>query len=408
MPSRHPTLRRARRRVGHRASWVARYLRTEQTGGLILLAATALALVAANVPGLSTAYERVSDAVVGPAALHLDLTVATWAKDGFLAFFFVVAGLELKRELVVGQLRDPRRAMLPIVAAVGGMVVPAAVYLAVAGPSRGWAVPVATDIAFALAVLAITARALPASVRVFLLSLAIVDDLGAILLIATVFTDHIAWWPLLGAVVVLAGYGVLQRFRVRAWPVYWALALVAWALVHASGVHATVAGVAVGLLTRVRLDPGEEESPAEVLEHRLQPFSAGVCVPLFAFFAAGVPLSAAAARAFVGDRIAWAVVAGLVVGKTIGVFGGSFLAVRTGLARRPRDLAWRDLFAVSVLAGCGFTVSLLIAELAFAPGPSQELVKTAVLLGSLVASLLAAALLRRRVRAVSRRVRDIA
>ena len=404
MPPRHPTLRRARRVVSRRALTVAQFLRTEQIGGLILLGATALALIVANTP-LADWYERLSATVIGPPALHLDLSVATWAKDGLLAFFFVVAGLELKRELVVGELRDPRRAMLPIVAALGGMIVPALVFLAVAfgaeGAADGWAVPVATDIAFALAVLAITAGALPASVRVFLLSLAIVDDLGAILLIATVFTDHIVWLPLLGAVLVLGLYGFLQQMRVRAWPLYWALGLVAWALVHASGVHATVAGVAVGLLTRVRPDPGERHPPAEVLEHRLQPFSAGVCVPLFAFFAAGVPLSLAAAQAFVDDRVAWAVVAGLVVGKTIGVFGGAALAVRSRLARLPADVAWRDLFAVSVLTGCGFTVSLLIAELAFDAGPAQERVKAAVLLGSLVASLVAAVFLRRRVRDIA-------
>jgi Na+:H+ antiporter, NhaA family len=404
VPTAHPALRRARKRAGRRAAFVVRYLRTEQIGGLILLGATALALIVVNSP-LGDWYDDLSATVIGPHALHLDLTVATWAKDGLLAFFFVVAGLELKRELVVGELRDPRRAMLPIVAAVGGMVVPAAVFLAVAfgaeGVAEGWAVPVATDIAFALAVLAITAGALPASVRVFLLSLAIVDDLGAILLIATVFTDHIVWLPLIGAVLVLGLYGVLQRMRVRAWPLYWVLGLVAWALVHASGVHATVAGVAVGLLTRVRPDPGERHPPAEVLEHRLQPFSAGVCVPLFAFFAAGVPLSVAALKAFAGDRVAWAVVAGLVVGKTIGVFGGAVLAVRTRLAKLPSGMAWRDLFAVSVLTGCGFTVSLLIAELAFDPGAAQERVKAAVLLGSLVASLVAAVFLRRRVREIA-------
>jgi NhaA family Na+:H+ antiporter len=402
----HPATRRGRTRLrrGARtaAGEVVRFLRTEQIGGLILIGATALALVAAN-SGLAGAYERLSDTVVGPSALHLDLTLATWAEDGLLAFFFVVAGTELKRELVVGELRDPRRAMLPIVAAVGGMVVPALVFIAVAagtaGAADGWAVPVATDIAFALAVLAITARELPASVRVFLLSLAIVDDLGAILLIATVFTHGIAWLPLLGGAAALAGYGLLQQRRVRAWPLYWALAIVAWALVHASGVHATVAGVAVGLLTRVRREPGEHEAPAEILEHGMQPFSAGVCVPLFAFFAAGLALSGGALRALAADRVAWAVVAGLVVGKTIGVFGGAYAAVRSGLARLPAGLGWRDLFAVSVLAGCGFTVSLLIAELAFDDGAAQDRVKAAVLLGSLLASLLAALLLRRRVRA---------
>jgi Na+:H+ antiporter, NhaA family len=404
-PPKHPLLRRARRRA-HRqaratASEVLRFLRTEQIGGLILLAATALALIVANSP-LAGAYQRVAVAHLGPHALHLDLTVAEWAEDGLLAFFFLVAGLELKRELVVGELRQLRRALLPIVGAVGGMVVPALVFLAVAagrpGAGQGWAVPVATDIAFALAVLAITARSLPAGVRVFLLSLAIVDDLGAILLIATVFTDRIVPLPLLGALAVTAAYALLQQRRFRGWWVYWPLGLGAWALLHASGVHATVAGVAIGLVTRVKHDRGEHESPAERLEHRLQPFSAGVCVPTFAFFAAGVAISTDSVRAFAGDRVAWAVVAGLVVGKTLGVFGGAAVAVRLRLARLPDDLHWRDLFAVSVLTGCGFTVSLLIAELAFPDPAAQGRTKGAVLVGSLLAALLAAALLRRRAR----------
>jgi NhaA family Na+:H+ antiporter len=402
----NPSLRRARRRLNRRAraaaNEVVRFLRTEQIGGLILLGATALALIAANSP-LSDAYQRLAGTRVGPAAIHLDLTLATWAKDGLLAFFFVVAGLELKRELVVGELRDPRRAMLPLAGAVGGMAVPALVCLAISAGAPGsgdaWAVPVATDIAFALAVLAITAGALPASVRVFLLSLAIVDDLGAILLIATVFTAHVAIMPLLGALVTVGVYAWLQRRRFRGWWLYWPLGVLAWVLVHESGVHATVAGVAIGLATRVRHDRGEHESPAELLEHRLQPFSAGVCVPAFAFFAAGVTVTAESLRAFGSDRVAWAVVAGLVVGKTIGVLGGAAVAVAAKLARLPGDLSWRDLLAVSVLTGCGFTVSLLIAELAFADGAQQDRIKGAVLVGSLLASLIASALLHRRVRA---------
>ncbi|HET6214936.1 MAG TPA: Na+/H+ antiporter NhaA [Micromonosporaceae bacterium] len=402
MPT-NPSLRPARRkRRRAAASEVARFLRTEQIGGLILLAATAVALIVANTP-LRDGYHRLAATTVGPSALHLDLSLEQWATDGLLTVFFVVAGLELKRELVVGSLRNVRRAMLPIFGALGGMVVPALVCLAVAAGAPGardaWAVPVATDIAFALAILAITASDLPPSLRVFLLTLAIVDDLGAILLIATVFTAHIALLPLLGAIVVIAGYTVLQQLRFSGWWLYLALALLGWALMHASGVHATVAGVAIGLATRVRRDPGERESPAHRLEHALQPLSAGVCVPLFAFFAAGVPLSAAALREFGADRVAIAVVAGLVLGKTAGVLGGSALAARLRLARLPHDLQWRDLAAVSVLTGCGFTVSLLITSLAFAGTQQEERIKIAVLAGSLVASLLAALLLRRRVRA---------
>ncbi|HEX7746529.1 MAG TPA: Na+/H+ antiporter NhaA [Micromonosporaceae bacterium] len=400
----HPLLRRARRRVQCRAQAAAievvRFLRTEQIGGLILLAATALALVVANSP-LGGAYRRLADHPLGPAALHLDLTVAAWATDGLLAFFFLVAGLELKRELVVGELREPRRALLPILCALGGMAVPALVFLAVAvgepGAARGWAVPVATDIAFALAVLAVTAGALPASVRIFLLSLAIVDDLGAILLIAVLFTGSIAPLPLLGAVGAVAAYAALQRRRFQGWWLYSALGVATWILVHESGVHATVAGVAIGLTTRVRRDRGERTSPAERLEHHLQPLSAGFCVPIFAFFAAGVTLSSDALREFALDPVAWGVVAGLVVGKTVGVSGAAVAAVRLRLARLPAGAGWPDILAVSVLTGCGFTVSLLITELAFT-ADEQDRIKGAVLLGSLLASLVAALLLRLRSR----------
>lgn len=395
---------RMRRRADGRSisSEVVRFLRTEQIGGLILLGATALALIIAN-SGLADQYERLSDATIGPSALHLNLTVATWAKDGLLAIFFVVAGLELKRELVVGELRNPRQAALPIAGAIGGMIVPALVCLAVAwgapGASDVWPVPVATDIAFALAVLAITARSLPPSLRVFLLSLAIVDDLGAIILIAVLFSTKFALLPLLGAVAVIAVYAWLQQQRFKGWWVYVPLALAAWVLVHESGIHATIAGVAVGLATRVKHDGGEQESPAEKLEHILQPISAGICVPLFAFFAAGIPFSGNALSSLFSDRAALGVLAGLVVGKTVGVLGGTFIAVRTKLATLPDVLNWRDLGAVAVLTGCGFTVSLLIAELAFPDGKQQDGIKGAVLIGSLTAALLAAALLRRRVRA---------
>jgi NhaA family Na+:H+ antiporter len=258
---------------------------------------------------------------------------------------------------------------------------------------------VATDIAFALAVLAITASQLPASIRLFLLSLAVVDDLGAIALIAVLYSRHLSWLALGAAVLLLTVYWLLQYGRVRSAWIYLPLALAAWAAVHGAGIHATIAGVALGLLTRVRRDVGEDESPAERLEHRLQPLSAGFCVPVFAFFAAGIVLDGAALRSFTADRVAWAVVAGLVVGKFVGVLGGALAAMALGLARLPRDLHWRDLAAVSALAGCGFTVSLLIAELAYQGSPQAERIKMAVLTASLSASLIAAGLLHLRVRA---------
>ncbi len=380
-----------------------RYLRTETVGGFILLAATAVALVAANGPW-SEGYYALRDAEVGPAALHLDLTVGDWAKDGLLAVFFFVAGLELKRELVVGELSRLKNALLPVIAAAGGMVVPAGLALAVGwGDPRmaqAWAIPVATDIAFALGVLALTASGLPNSARIFLLSLAVVDDLGAILVIAILFTSSFNLLAAAAAVALLALYWFLQRRRVRTPWLYVPVAVATWVAVHECGVHATIAGVALALLTRVRTDPGEDESPCLRLEHRLQPWSAGLAVPAFALFAAGIPVSADVLGRLFTDRMALAVMIGLVVGKLVGIVGSSLLAVRLGVARLPTDLGRRDLAAVAMLGGVGFTVSLLIADLSL-DGSDMELAKGAVLVASMTAALLAAVLLRRRSKARS-------
>jgi Na+:H+ antiporter, NhaA family len=381
----------------------ARYLRTETVGGIVLLAAAAVALIWANSPW-SEAYTAVRDTVVGPAALHLDLTLAQWATDGLLAIFFFVVGLELKRELVVGELSTPRQALLPVAAALGGMVVPAVIAVVVGGGAPGmgqaWAIPVATDIAFALGVLALAGSAFPVTARVFLLGLAVADDLGAIAVIAVVFSAGLNLLALLVVVLTAALYWWLQRRRVRAWWIYVPLAVVTWGAMHAAGIHATIAGVLLGLLTRVRPDKGEEFAPALRLEHRLQPWSAGFCVPVFALFAAGVPLGAAALRAVFTEPVPLAVIAGLLVGKVIGILGASWLVIRLTPACRPRGLGWRDMAAVSMLGGVGFTVSLLIAELSLVGlGPVLDAAKAAVLIASAVAASIGAALLVRRGRA---------
>jgi NhaA family Na+:H+ antiporter len=380
-----------------------RYLRTETVGGFILLAATALALIAANGPW-ADGYTALRDAELGPHVLHLNLTVGDWAKDGLLALFFFVAGLELKRELVVGELSQLKNALLPVIAAFGGMVVPALLATAVGwGDPRlaqAWAIPVATDIAFALGVLAVAASGLPSSARIFLLSLAVVDDLGAILLIAILFTGSFNLVAAGAAVALLGLYWFLQRKRVRTPWLYVPIALSTWVAVHACGVHATVAGVALALLTRVRTDPGESRSPCLRLEHRLQPWSAGFAVPVFAFFAAGVPVSMGVFRELFTDRLALAVMVGLVVGKLVGITGSALLAVWAGAARLPAGLGKRDLVAVAMLGGVGFTVSLLIADLSL-DGADMDLAKGAVLVASMIASLLAAVLLFRRSKARS-------
>ena len=372
------------------------YLRVEQVGGGVLLVAAVLALLAANSP-LHEEYEALRGFTFGPESLSARLDVEHWAADGLLALFFFVVGLEVKRELVVGELADRSAALLPVFAAVGGMVLPALTYLLIAGPDRGWAVPTATDIAFALAVLSVAGSHAPASLRLFLLALAVVDDLGAIALIALLYTASLAVLPLLGAGALCGAYWLLQQWRVTSWWIYVPLAAAVWLCVHASGIHATVAGVALGLLTRVRADEGEEHAPAERLEHRLQPISAGVVVPVFAFTAAGVELSTGVVGEAIRDPAAVGVAAGLLVGKTLGVLGGALVAVRTGLARLPERVGWADVVGVGLLAGTGFTVSLLMTGLAFAADPARAgRVTLSVLVASVAASLSGAAVIRAR------------
>ncbi|WP_055515720.1 Na+/H+ antiporter NhaA, partial [Streptomyces aurantiacus] len=381
-------------------NFVADALRTETVGGVLLLVAAVTALIWANSP-VRESYESVRDFHVGPAALGLDLSVEHWAADGLLAIFFFVAGIELKRELVAGDLKDPRAAALPVVAALCGMAVPALVYTLVGvigdGSLAGWAVPTATDIAFALAVLAVIGTSLPSALRAFLLTLAVVDDLFAILIIAVFFTDDLDFAALGGAVVGLAVFWLLLRKGVRGWYVYVPLALVVWGLMYNSGIHATVAGVAMGLMLRctTREDEGEEHSPGERVEHLVHPLSAGLAVPLFALFSAGVGVSGGALGDVFTRPETLGVVLGLVVGKAVGIFGGTWLAARFTRASLSDDLAWPDVFAVASLAGIGFTVSLLIGELAFVGDPAlTDEVKAAVLTGSLIATVLASVLLK--------------
>ncbi|MFI8324068.1 Na+/H+ antiporter NhaA [Streptomyces sp. NPDC085529] len=384
---------------------LAEALRTETVGGLVLLAAAVVALAWANSPW-SAAYESLRDFHVGIPALGLDLSVGHWTSDGLLAVFFLVAGIELKRELVVGELRTPATAALPVIAALCGMAVPAALYtltaMAGGGSLDGWAVPMATDIAFALAVLAVISTHLPSALRAFLLTLAVVDDLGAILIIAIFFTGDLDFRALGGAFAGLALFYALQRLRVRGWWWYVPLGVAIWALMYHSGVHATVAGVAMGLILRTTLDSGEEWSPGARVAHLVHPFSAGVAVPLFALFAAGVALSGDALAKVFTHPEPLAVFVGLVAGKILGVFLGTYAAVRFTRARLNPDLAWADVFGLAVLAGIGFTVALLLGELSFTDPAQVEHVKAAVLLGSLTAAALAAVLLRRRNRVYKR------
>ncbi|WP_036460437.1 Na+/H+ antiporter NhaA [Mycobacterium sp. 141] len=390
-----------RRLLTRSGSWaeagrISEILRKETVGGILLLVAASAALIWANSPWAQT-YHRLSALVIGPGSLHLNLSVAAWAADGLLAIFFFVVGVELKREFVAGDLRDPARAALPIAAAVGGMVTPAAIFVAInlaTGHSEnlgGWAVPIATDIAFALAVLAVLSSHLPSALRIFLLTLAVVDDLLAIIVIAVFYTDHLAPGPLAAALIPISLFGLAVQRGVRRWWILLPLALAAWMLVHASGVHATVAGVLLGFTVPVL----GSHAAAEQFEHRMRPLSAGIAVPLFAFFAAGVTVGGWSGLGLaLTHPVTLGVIAGLVLGKPIGVFGTTYLLARFTHASLGEGLAWRDVLGVALLAGIGFTVSLLIGELAFGHGDvADDDVKIAVLTGSVIAGLLAALVL---------------
>lgn len=405
-----------------RGSWrearrIGEVLREETIGGALLLAAAVVALAWANSPW-SAAYESLRTLAVGPSFWHLHLDLATWAADGLLAVFFFVAGLELKREFTAGDLRDPRRAAVPVAAAVGGIIVPALIYTAFTagadgGALKGWAIPGATDIAFALAVLAVAGRHLPSALRTFLLTLAVVDDLLAIVIIAVFYTSGLSVLPLAAALVPLAVFAALARRRPGSWWLLLPLAAVTWALVHASGVHATVAGVLLAFTVPVgqraaRDGPGTGPGPgpgtAGQFEHRLRPVSAGLAVPVFALLSAGVTLGGISGlRTALSDPVALGVVAGLVAGKTAGIFAATWLVARFTHATLDEGLSWTDVAGMAMLGGIGFTVSLLISELAFGTGGGREdHAKVAVLTGSLIAALLATIVLRLRNRAYRR------
>ncbi|MFI6644395.1 Na+/H+ antiporter NhaA [Streptomyces sp. NPDC050504] len=382
-------------------TYIAEALRTETVGGVLLLVAAVAAVIWANTFG--SGYESVRGFHLGPASLGLDLSIQHWAADGLLAVFFFVAGIELKRELVAGDLRDPKAAALPVIAAICGMAAPAGVYALVnvfgSGTMDGWAVPTATDIAFALAVLAVIGTSLPSALRAFLLTLAVVDDLFAILIIAVFFTSDLNFAALGGALAGLVLFYVLLRTGVRGWYVYVPLGLAIWGLMYNSGVHATIAGVAMGLMLRCHRREGEDHSPGEHIEHLVRPLSAGLAVPMFALFSAGVAVSGGVLADVFTQPETLGVVLGLVLGKAFGIFGGTWLAARFTRAELNPELNWPDVFAVASLAGIGFTVSLLIGELAFAGDPVMtDEVKAAVLVGSLIAAVFATVLLKLRVR----------
>lgn len=393
---------------------IGEILRKETVGGALLVLAAVIALIWANSPA-SNSYFALRDLRVGYEPWHLDLSLGAWAADGLLAIFFFLVGLELKREFVAGDLRQVSKSIVPVAAAVGGVAVPAVIYAVVnlASPEtlRGWAIPTATDIAFAVAVLAIIGSHLPSALRIFLLTLAVVDDLIAITIIAFFYSSDIQAAPLLLALIPLAVYTFLaQKYRrffgrhaVAAWLILLPLGAATWALVHASGIHATVAGVLLGFaipVIRSRASGGPEAGPglAEIFEHRFRPISAGVAVPIFAFFSAGVAVGGwEGLGSALADPVALGIILGLVLGKPVGIMGTTWILTKATRASLDSSFKWIDVFGVALLAGIGFTVSLLVAELSFGHGSlHDDHAKVGILAASLIAALLATAVLRTR------------
>jgi NhaA family Na+:H+ antiporter len=412
------------------------FLRTEQAGGILLLAAAVAALGWANSPWRAS-YDAVwhTQLTIGVGNWSLAEDLQHWVNDALMALFFLVVGLEIKRELLTGELREPRVAALPAIAALGGMAVPALLYLAINSsgePARGWGIPMATDIAFALGVLALVGRGLPTALKSFLLALAIVDDIGAILVIAVFYSGSIDVLSLLAAGGLLALILVLQRLQVRWTAMYVLLGVGVWLATFQSGVHATIAGVALGLATpavpfqrpkavsleahRIADDTVDDPVPPDAdahhwlhlagltrdavsplarLEHLLHPWTSYVIVPLFALANAGVSISSSTLREALTSGVTLGVVVGLVVGKTVGVTVFTWLATKTGITRLPDGVRWRHLLGVAALAGIGFTVSLFIASLAFQTPAVQDAAKIGILAASLLAGLVGALLLLR-------------
>ena len=368
------------------------FLRESTSSSWVLVAAVAVALVWVNSPW-GASYDRLwsTPLVVHIGGLTIGSDLAFWISSGLMTFFFLVVGLEIKREVTIGELRRPQAVALPAIAAVGGMVVPALLYLAIAhGPAgRGWGVPIATDIALALGAVALAARHAPAALKPLLLTLAIVDDIGAIVVIALFYSHGGRPLALVAALLVVAAVIVLEWLHVRATVVFIGLGVLLWVACDQAGIHPTIAGVMMGLLTPVHARPDEEVAPLARTEHLLLPWTSFLIVPLFALSSAGVHLSPATVSAALGGVVAAGVFVGLVIGKPIGVVAASLLARRTGVGEAPAEVGTRALVGLGATAGIGFTVGLFIAELAFSTEP---LLLAEAKIGLLTASVVAGAL----------------
>ena len=417
-----------------------RFTQVEASSGIVLLVAAVIAVIWAN-STFGDTYEELWETVfkIELGSFHLEETLRDLVNDGLMAIFFLVVGLEIKRELFVGELRDPKAAALPVFAALGGMVVPALLYLAfVAGEggeaTRGWGIPMATDIAFSIGVVALLGSRVPVGAKLFLLALAIVDDIGAIAVIAVFYTDDLSFPWLAAAITTLVIMWAAQKGGIRAWAFYWPMGIVAWFFLLESGVHATLAGVALGLMTPARPMYSDEEyhrkatyvldtyspepesphgrdridhearqlasianesiAPLNRLEYLLHPWSSFLIVPLFALANAGVRFGGVDIVDALTSPVALGVAIGLLVGKIVGISAFTALAVRLGLGRLPRHATWTHMFGLAALAGIGFTVSLFVTGLAFNDPVLTDLAKIGIFAGSGIAGLIGYLLLR--------------
>lgn len=384
---------------------IARYrrsLKSEAFAGIVLMIGALIAIVWSNSPWRAS-YFTVSEALVGPEALHLKLSLSAWASDGLLAVFFFVVGLELKQEFTIGSLRDPRKALVPIIAAACGMFGPIGIYALVqlvTGSSLygGWAIPVATDIAFALAILAIFGRGLPPAARTFLMTLAVADDLGGILVIAIFFSSGLNFIYLGISLVLIALFAFLVHQRRTHWWILWPLGILTWYFMHASGIHATIAGVALGMVVPTRMKKNEDEPLTHHFASKLEFASSGFVLPIFAFFAAGVNIvDSGGISSMMTDPVAVGIYLALPLGKCIGIFGGAYVMTRFLGLRLGAGIDLKDILPISFVAGIGFTVSLLIAQLSFpADDPHEAHSRVAVIVGTLLSVILGALTLRLR------------
>lgn len=375
---------------------IVRFLADETRAGFLLIGVAITALVIANTP-LNDLYQHISHAEIGPESLGLNLSVHAWAADGILTLFFFIVGLELKTEFVTGALRDIREAALPMIAAAFGMIGPALLYLAIqhatgTGAYHGWAVPAATDIAFAVALLGVFGRGMPPAARTFLLTLAVVDDLLAIIVIAVFYSSNIAFGALGLSILFIGVFALLVNRKITYWWLLVPLALLAWIFMFKSGVHATIAGVALGLVVPATRDSHGHQMTHSMVE-KLGPWSAGLALPIFAFFSAGVPVLGAEGgfAAAISDPVTYSIALALPFGKLIGIWGSVFVLTKTTRLRLGNGVDLPDIAAISLLAGIGFTVAMLVAHLAF-PDNETEIFHASfgVIVGTFLAAILGA------------------